>query len=252
MERLGQVHLLRVGSARKVVPGLLEKADRVDDQRVAFPVGARVAVEGGLQIFRMIGPIDEELAIHVRVALEEHQHEFGCRKERGVIGSRSRRTTGQTACFKIFRALIGSAIRDDLRGPRQHVGCVRAACASAKSIPDAREVGMSVRQTRHRAGWPLWSSTAPTGVAPALRRSGALILRCSRRSGEGENRRRDDEQHYELVPHVQSPVLPSLIDSVRRHRLTILQRLSGHRAASRSGRLPVVEPSFALEPSTVT
>jgi hypothetical protein len=92
MELLDQVHLLRMRRAGEVVPRLLEEADGVHDQRVAFPVRTRIAVEGGFQILRVIAAVDEELTVHVRVALEEHQHEVGGREECGVIRRGSRWT----------------------------------------------------------------------------------------------------------------------------------------------------------------
>ena len=72
----GQVHVLGVRRACEVVPRFFEETHRIDNQPVSFPVCARVSVEGGRQIFRMIGSIDEELPIHVRIALEEHHHFF--------------------------------------------------------------------------------------------------------------------------------------------------------------------------------
>src|SRR5437764_15345591 len=65
---LDKMHVFRMRRARKVIPGFVKKTDRVDHEPFAFPMCSGISVESGLQIFRMIRTIEEELAVHVRIA----------------------------------------------------------------------------------------------------------------------------------------------------------------------------------------
>src|SRR6266571_7441165 len=179
----------------------------------------------------MIASIQEELAIHVSIALKDHQHQLGSGEQCGVIRRRSRGTAGKTSRFKVFRALFRPVVRNDFGGPRQHVGCVLA--ASSEPVPDSREVRVTVRHTRHGSRGTL-ASTPSTGVASTLSRSSGWILRRGTQHEQTQHDRRCD--HWFGAPSPPDDPANTLRPS---GNLTL-------RAFA------VLEPSFAIEPSTVT
>src|SRR4029079_18364211 len=71
METFGAVHLLGVRMPGRIDPGNVVEADGVDYERLSVPMRARVSIESGLQVGGMLASIHVELAIHVRVALEQ-------------------------------------------------------------------------------------------------------------------------------------------------------------------------------------
>src|ERR1019366_10641466 len=80
-----QVHLFGMRITLSNDPGDVVEADGIDDQRVAFPVSAGIAVKRGLQVLRMSAAIHEELPVHVGVALEQHQDHLRRGEQRNVI-----------------------------------------------------------------------------------------------------------------------------------------------------------------------
>src|SRR2546426_11838834 len=69
------VQILAVWNTLTVEPCLVVKSDRVDDKRVGFPFGNRVAHPQRLQILRMTTTVKEQLAIAMNIAFVENHNQ---------------------------------------------------------------------------------------------------------------------------------------------------------------------------------
>ena len=64
------VQLLGGGMTGEVKPEFFVEADRVHDQRIAFPPGNGVTIPRWIRIVRMLATVEEDLAVAVDVAFE--------------------------------------------------------------------------------------------------------------------------------------------------------------------------------------
>src|SRR5262245_5794490 len=99
----------------EVEPESVVEADRVHDQRVAFPPGDGVTIPGWIRIVRMRATVEEDLAVAVDVPFEQKEH-----MRRGLNDPPRIRSLARYAGRKTLRLWIvfRQPLARDFFGPR--------------------------------------------------------------------------------------------------------------------------------------
>ena len=74
---LDRMQFLGVRRPAEIEPELVVEADRVDDERVAFPMANRVSIPRRIEISGMLASVHEDLTVAVDVALEQQERVRG-------------------------------------------------------------------------------------------------------------------------------------------------------------------------------
>ncbi len=155
-EPLGDAQRLAVREPAVVQPGHVVEPDRLDDERVAFPLAHRVAEPGRLGIGRQRTAVGEDLAIVV-VGFEQHHG------DRGRLDDLRRRAQRVEIRHAVRNAALGRPALPVVRppfvverlrgGPERHLDAVRRQVlqpASARRQPDSRQIDFAVSSLRRR------------------------------------------------------------------------------------------------------
>src|ERR1700722_6474594 len=99
-------------------PGSVVKTDRIDHERVSFPMTDRMPHPFGIHIFGMAAPVEKNLAMAGDVVLKEHDkqgrglHQL-VRKRRPGVGY----APGQAVCSGSVLRVVRSPLREQLLNP---------------------------------------------------------------------------------------------------------------------------------------